>query len=209
MSWRLRRHLLTIGHGHEKDARTTSVAVPPKEQRSDEYFVDAINRGDSSVFAVLYGRYRDWVVNLAYCFAGNRVDSLDVLQETFLYFLKKFPGFRLESKLTTFLYPVVQNLAVATAKKSRRHTSGGGGLEKLPIGETKDEGENCEELASVLATLFEGHREVFLMCFVDSMTLEEIASGLGILVGTVKSRLHNALSSLGEDPRTRRYFRES
>jgi RNA polymerase sigma-70 factor (ECF subfamily) len=44
------------------------------------------------------------------------------------------------------------------------------------------------------------------MRFVDAMSLEEIATALEIPVGTVKSRLHNAIASLRKDPKTRDYF---
>ncbi len=49
-------------------------------------------------------------------------------------------------------------------------------------------------------------REVVLMRFVDDLSLQEIAAALAIPTGTVKSRLHNALATLRDDPRTRRYF---
>lgn len=57
-----------------------------------------------------------------------------------------------------------------------------------------------------MAALPETHREVVLMRFVDDMSLGEIAEALGIPLGTVKSRLHNALETLRHDPATRRYF---
>ena len=40
------------------------------------------------------------------------------------------------------------------------------------------------------------------------MSLAEIGEALGIPVGTVKSRLHNALAVLREDERTARYFED-
>ena len=52
----------------------------------------------------------------------------------------------------------------------------------------------------------EGQLEVVLMRFVDAMTLQEIADAIDVPLGTVKSRLHNALRILRRDPRTRRYF---
>ena len=39
-----------------------------------------------------------------------------------------------------------------------------------------------------------------------SEQLEEIAEALQIPLGTVKSRLHNGIAALREDPRARRYF---
>ena len=51
-------------------------------------------------------------------------------------------------------------------------------------------------------------REVLLMRYVDGLTLEEIAQLLKTPLGTIKSRVHNALSTLRKDDRTRRYFEQ-
>src|SRR5690349_24540123 len=87
---------------------------------SDQQLVDAINAGDARAFDALYFRYRDWVVRLATRFTGHGDDALDVLQETFAYVLRKFPGFRLSASMTTFLYPVVKNLSIAAKRKRTR-----------------------------------------------------------------------------------------
>ena len=59
---------------------------------SDAELIAEINEGDESAFDVLYHRHKDWVANLAYRWIGDRDLALDVLQETFLYLAKKFPG---------------------------------------------------------------------------------------------------------------------
>ena len=63
-----------------------------------------------------------------------------------------------------------------------------------------------EDLRAVVGAVPEIHREVLLMRYVDEMSLEEIAKGLEIPLGTVKSRIHNALKMLAKDVRTRRFF---
>src|SRR6266550_7884842 len=93
------------------------------DPRSDSELIAALNSGDLSAFDALYHRYRDWVVRLAARFSGNDADALDVLQEAFSYLLRKFPGFRLTSAMTTFLYPVVKHLALATRRKRLRFVS--------------------------------------------------------------------------------------
>src|SRR3989442_9416068 len=93
------------------------------DPRSDEELIAAINDGDSDAFEVLYYRHRDWVVSLAYRFTGDRELALDVLQETFIYFVKKFPGFRLTAQLKTFLYPAIRNLSIAARRKAERFQS--------------------------------------------------------------------------------------
>jgi DNA-directed RNA polymerase specialized sigma24 family protein len=69
-----------------------------EDPRNDQELIAAANAGDATAFEVLYFRYRDWVVGLAFRFTGDRDLALDVLQETFLYFLRKFPGFNLTSQ---------------------------------------------------------------------------------------------------------------
>ena len=81
-------------------------------------------------------------------------------------------------------------------------------LNELPLPVSENIGGSRAELAAVLAVLPGEQREVILMRFVDDMKIVEIAKALNIPVGTVKSRLHNALQALRHDRRTRDYFLE-
>jgi RNA polymerase sigma-70 factor (ECF subfamily) len=168
--------------------------------------VAALNAGDVSAFDALYYRYRDWVVRLAVRFAGHEDDALDVLQETFAYVLRKFPGFRLTASMTTFLYPVVKHLALAARRKRLRMAGDEAVLNAAPSTNDPEPLGPRAELATVLAGLPDAHREVLLMRFVDGLALEEIAAALDIPLGTVKSRIHNAIAALRKDPRVRSYF---
>ena len=175
----------------------------------DAELIEAISRGSVQAFEELYARHRDWVVRLAYRFTGNSHDALDVLQDTFAYLLKKAPRLELYAKLTTYLYPVVKNLSMTILRKRGRMLGSDAILEHVaaPVW-TPGEGaaSSRAELAAVLAALPEAQREVLLMRFVDGLSLEEISDALAIPVGTVKSRVHNALAALRADPRTREYF---
>src|SRR5687767_14301327 len=173
----------------------------------DQALVDALNGGDVRAFDALYRRYRDWVVRLAVRFTGNDDDALDVLQETFAYVFRKFPGFRLTASMTTFLYPVVKNLSIAARRKRTRMASTDAIDAPDPAApDAVDPARQRSELQAVMAALPEGQREVLLMRFVDGMNLQEIADALGIPEGTVKSRIHNAIATLRADERARRYF---
>ena len=63
------------------------------------------NRGDLAAFAALHRATRDWVVGGARRLTGSSDDALDVLQEIFVWWFGRFPGFRLTSSLPSFLYP--------------------------------------------------------------------------------------------------------
>jgi len=175
----------------------------------DAELVAAINRGSHAAFESLYHRHRDWVVNLAFRFTADEALALDVLQETFLYLLRKFPGFELRASLRTFLYPAIRNLSIAARRKAGRCQADDFENEilgSLPAPEAGVAGD--EDLAVVLAKLPVPQREVLLLRFVDGFSLEEIAEALSIPVGTVKSRLHNALQTLRADPRSRQLLGE-
>jgi len=122
-----------------------------------------------------------------------------VMQETFFYLFRKFPGFELTASMKTFLYPAVRNLSLARLKKGRR---------SVPLGEAAGDVANgsaavkvggpLEEFSEVLSRLSDEQRSVVVLRFVEDMDLAEIAEALEIPVGTVKSRLHHAILNLRE-----------
>jgi len=175
--------------------------------RSEVELVTAINRGDAAAFEALYFRHRDWVAALAYRFTRDSDASLDVMQETFLYFLRKFPGFRLTANIKTFLYPAVRNLSIAARRKAARYQATAAELEQLEHAAAPPAaGAEAADLQIVLSALPEEQREVLLLRFVDGLNLAEIAQAMDIPLGTVKSRLHKALQTLRQDERTRNFF---
>lgn len=168
-------------------------------RQSDLDLVEAINNGDQNAFAVLYERYKDWVVSLSFRFNPNHDDALDVLQETFAYLVRKFPGFELTAQMTTFLYPAVRNLSIAARKKRQRATSSDEDLDLFPQAEAEDTTAR-DDFAQMLTTLTDSHREILLMRFVDDMTQPEIATALEVPLGTVKSRLYHAIQAVKNSP---------
>jgi len=176
------------------------------DSRTDEQLVEALNGGEAAAFEAIYFRYRDWVARLAQRVCGNESDALDVVQETFLYLHRKFPGFVLSARLTTFLYPVVRHLAQAIRRKRGRMGEDLGAMELAAAPQADSRAEGIEDLRVVLSAVPEIHREVLLMRYVDDMSLEEISTALSIPLGTVKSRIHNALRMLAADERTKRFF---
>ncbi len=166
------------------------------DPRGDAELVAAANQGEEEAFTALYERYRAWVFTLAQRLLRDEHEAADVLQETFFYFFGKFPGFRLECRLKTFLYPVVRHRALDHLEKLKH---GGSSLEDLalePASQQRDEVRERRELADRVHGLPEAQREVLLLRFADGLDLAEIATALDIPLGTVKSRLHTALKEL-------------
>jgi RNA polymerase sigma-70 factor (ECF subfamily) len=119
------------------------MAELPPDPRSDRELIVAIEDGEAGVFAVLYWRYREFALKVAWRFSSSEADALDAVQNAFVYLASKlratgraagdsgafggtFPGgnsparFELTAKLTTFLYPVIKHEALALRRKSQR-----------------------------------------------------------------------------------------
>src|SRR6185503_14100588 len=141
------------------------------DPRTDQQLIAAINGGDAAAFEVLYHRYRDWVVHLAYRFTGTEDLALDVLQETFLYLLRKFPGFRLTAHIKTFLYPAVRHLSIGARQKAGRYQSTDAEQQALEYAAAETPSTHSSDLAAALANLTDEHREVLLLRFADGLAL--------------------------------------
>lgn len=175
---------------------------------TDQELTTQAGQGDPAAFEALYRRYRDWVWGLAWRSTRDQHLAEDVLQETFTYLVRRLPTLTLTARLTTFLYPVVRHLSIEALRARDRLSASSDVLEELPLACAEQDQAWPEDLATVLSLLAPGQRQVLLMRFVDDMTLAEIALALEIPEGTVKSRLHNALAALHDNPRTRGYFVE-
>jgi RNA polymerase sigma-70 factor, ECF subfamily len=174
----------------------------PHDIRTDLQLVEALNRGETSAFDALYFPHRDWVMRLAMRFTGHHDDALDVLQETFAYLARKFPGFALTATLTTFLYPAVKNYSLAARRKRQRAVNDNQDALAFIAEKPESESAHADDLSKTLSALTESHREILLMRFVDEMTQPEIAAALEVPLGTVKSRLHHALLAIKQSPET-------
>lgn len=163
-----------------------------------------MNRGDDAAFDILYHRHRDWAFRMASRLTGSQHLADDILQEMFCYFLGKFPGFVLTCQLRTFLYPVIRSLSISMIKK--HHMNEGGAVAQIylqQLAAPSSASNEHSELFGITAALSVDHQEILLLRFVDGMSLPEISEMIGIPLGTAKSRLHHALSSLRKNPAIR------
>ncbi len=161
--------------------------------QDDEERIARANRGEAAAFEALYLRHRDWVLTLAERWTGNRDDGLDVLQDVFAQLFRRFPGFTLTAQLKTYLYPAVRHLALDRIRRRRPEVDIDTLADSLPAPPASD---SSSDLHRLLATLPAAQRAVVLLRYADDLSLPQIADALAIPLGTVKSRLHNALLAL-------------
>lgn len=165
---------------------------PPPDRRSDAALHAAYAAGDEAAFAALYHRHKSWALAVARRFSADGDAALDVLQEAFAYLVRSADRVVLRGELRPFLYPVLRR----SARDRRARDARARPLEDAP------EPEVLPGLPDEVREYFRGlgpvQQEVLALRFADGLELQEIADCLDVPLGTVKSRLHNALRALRE-----------
>ncbi len=179
------------------------------DMQSDIDLVDICNTGDArsaeAAFGALYARHKDFVVRVALGTVGDNAIALDTLQETFTWLLKQFPpagkGLTLTAKLTTLLYPVARNFAISEWRRGKALAADADpeNLEAPGV-------DTANDVQRVLRELPVDRREAAILRFVHGMSLNEIAEALDVPPGTVKSRLHAAVTQLRNSPKLKAFF---
>jgi RNA polymerase sigma-70 factor (ECF subfamily) len=126
-------------------------------------------------------------------------DAWDVLQKTWVRVLRGIGSLSDPRSLAPWLYRVARNTAFshAQAREPMLEPLADHADVYLDNG-TSDRlvHENGEQVHRALLALSLPHREVLTLFFLEDLSVEEVASVLGVPPGTVKSRLHYAKLAL-------------
>ena len=76
--------------------------------KGEQYFLDRIRQGDEQVWADFVSRYRGRLVRFARAKLPQRADAEDVVQETFIAFLRSIGRYRGECDLETYLFALIR-----------------------------------------------------------------------------------------------------
>ena len=168
--------------------------------------IERFKGGDQSAFAGLVELYKDRIHQFILCILGPDRESEDIAQEAFIQIYRSLPSFRGGSSFSTWAYAVTRNVC---RHRLRTRVSGADALKEAeeearriipghgPAMELALETEETKALVRAqIAALSPVHQAVlFLSCW-EKLSYAEMAEILEVPVGTVRSRLHNALSAL-------------
>jgi RNA polymerase sigma-70 factor, ECF subfamily len=127
-------------------------------------------------------------------------DLDDVFQEVFVVIHKRLHTFDGSSKMTTWLFGICMRVAAAHRRRAwfRRETPTAelSEMDEIPPSERPDELYAARQAQAALKRVLDAmdldKRAVFVMFEIDELPSEEIATILGVPVGTVWSRLSAA-----------------
>ena len=152
--------------------------------------------GDRAAFEELYSLYQKPLLNYLYRICWNRALAEDLLQETFLRLWRAAPGYQPVAKVSTYLFRIAHNLSLNEAARHGGKTWKG--VEKEATQEDFDRQEVDNAVRKAVETLPPGERACLMLSEYSGFKYSEIAEILEIPVGTVKSRMFNAVQRLKE-----------
>ena len=123
----------------------------------------------------------------------------DLVQETYLRLWNYRRDYQPTAKLSTFLFLMARQVRIdALRRATRRATREERWGQEQPVTEQPRTGGEREDVRWAVAKLSEPLRDVVELGVFQDLPYAEVAEILNIPVGTVKSRMHNALKELKE-----------
>jgi RNA polymerase sigma-70 factor, ECF subfamily len=157
-------------------------------------------QGDQPAWEALMRVHQEPVFRLAYLLLGDPDEAEDITQETFLRAYRALKGFDLERPLRPWLLRIASNLA------HNRHRSLGRYLAALTRFARQDPDtikqtsfkpdDDAQMLWQAVKKMARPFQEVIYLRYFLDMSESEMVAALDVPAGTVKSRLHRALSKL-------------
>lgn len=157
--------------------------------------------GDRQAARELYDAHAPRVFRLAFRLTGDEELARELTQETFIRAFAQLGRFRGESALSTWLHRVTVSVVSNAMRKVKRFRARETDLDEanaLPENSRMADPDLRDKLHRAIDELAEIYRITLVMHDVEGYTHEEIASVLGVAVGTCKSRLSVARAQVRE-----------
>jgi len=196
--------------GKPAPSENTANAAPPHAGDEDAMLVHKAQAGDMEAFETLIKKYESKVYTIASHMLSHGEDAKDAAQDVFLKVYRSLGAFRGDSRFSTWLYRVTNNVCLDYLRKKNRRdlsleyeTEGDEGESRtldipadLNIESAVESGEFRSLVRKAIDMLPDQHKSMIVMRDVQSMSYSDISELLGLPEGTVKSRINRARASL-------------
>jgi RNA polymerase sigma-70 factor (ECF subfamily) len=157
--------------------------------------------GDREALEELIRRWERKLFYYVRRLVADEADAWDILQQTWARVIKGIGGVRDSDKLAPWLYRVARNTALshrASLLAQERWVDRTAVVEEVAAADIRETQWTPEEVHRGLETLSAHHREALTLFFLEDLSIDEMASVLGVSEGTVKSRLFYGKKALRE-----------
>jgi RNA polymerase sigma factor (sigma-70 family) len=172
---------------------------------TEQELVAALKARDNKAFAFLYDNYAGALYSIIrQIITDNSELAGDVLQEVFINIWRKIESYdQSKGRLFTWMLNIARNAAIDTLRSksyqnSQKNQELPDNVYKGASNQTTQQNIDNIGLKKVLEKLKPEHRVLVELAYFKGFTHEEIAEMMTIPLGTVKTRIRNALLQLRE-----------
>jgi len=173
---------------------------PETERAFDGYLVVLAQGGSRDAMDRLVRRWTAKLVRYASRTTGNSQSARDIVQETWIAAIRALPRLADSSQFPAWIYAIAHRKTVDSIRKTQRsrrlieHAQRE--LEEAAAPNESEAVEQRADLSAAIARLSEEQRAVVHLFYGEDLSVHEIATVLAVPVGTVKSRLFHARTTL-------------
>jgi len=179
----------------------------------DLQLVRRVQEGDKKAFDLLVSKYQHKVIKLVLRYVKDMSIAQDVAQEAFIKAYRALPDFRGDSAFYTWLYRIAINTAknhlVSEGRRPPRsdvdymdaenYESGVRLVETTTPENQLMTDEIAEVVRSTIESLPDELRVALVLCELEGLSYEEIASAMNCPIGTVRSRIFRARQAVDHE----------
>ena len=185
-------------------------AVPHGAAEADIDVVQRLAAGDQDAVAELYDRHAARIMGLAIRIVRNSSDAEDVVQEVFSQAWRTAPNYQpARGTVAGWLLMMARTRAIdrLRSRQARRDAADGADLDGLPadvapVSEQLIASQQAARVREAMMTLPVEQRAALELAYFEGLTQTEIAERTQTPLGTVKTRIRTALTSLRRSVRS-------
>jgi len=169
----------------------------------DEELMELYQKGQAEALGHLINRLRPKMDQVARSKILDRELANDALQEARITIFKKAKTFRGESKVFTWIYPIVVNACIDQLRKEKTRSSRNVADDSLELISDSNSDFSDKKITEItvraaLSALSKDHREAVSLVWIEGYSMEEASDILAIPLGTVKSRCDRGRKAMAE-----------
>jgi RNA polymerase sigma-70 factor (ECF subfamily) len=176
---------------------------------SDSGFLKIYKKNKHQGLEILYEKYKKYVYTIAYHYAGNQEDALDLTQEVFMAIFKSLDNFKEEFSILPWVKKITVNKCLNFIRDRK---------EAVSLNQTNENGKEIQDLIpspentenktlyhdtkqsleKALKKLLPEERMAVILRHSKGMKYAEIARIMNVPLGTVKTYLHRGRKTIKE-----------
>ncbi len=173
-------------------------------QYSEEELIRLIRNADQKAFAYLYDKYSRALLGIILGYTESEEEAEDILQMVFVKIWNNFNQYEeTKGRLYTWMLNIARNSSIDhTRSKSVKNNAKNNSIDSntIELNKKYQYHENYDHigLSTMLGKLKEDHQVIIRMSYFEGYTHEEVSKELNMPLGTVKTKIRQAIISLRE-----------